>query len=83
VPAKQELETKLRSAGAGAQSRKKQLDVNAGEHQDVGDYPSRDHRMPVCCDTIIEKMKNRKRSNRDTAPKGHGGSLTIRYRLSR
>ena len=60
-------------------------DINAGElHRRVGDYPGRNHRMPVCCevmrgafapdggDVIVEQP-----------PSGQGASLTIRYALPR
>ena len=60
-------------------------EINAGElHRRVGDYPGRNHRMPVCCevmraalapdagDVIIEEQ-----------PSGQGASLTIRYVLPR
>jgi 5-methylcytosine-specific restriction protein A len=60
-------------------------EINAGElHRRVGDYPGRNHRMPVCCevmrgafapdagDLILEEP-----------PSGQGASLTIRYVLPR
>jgi hypothetical protein len=60
-------------------------EINAGElHRRVGDYPGRDHRMPVCCevmrgalaldagDVILEQP-----------PSGQGASLTVRYVLPR
>jgi hypothetical protein len=60
-------------------------EINAGDlHRRVGDYPGRNHRMPVCCevmrgafspdagDVILEEP-----------PSGHGASLTIRYVLPR
>lgn len=60
-------------------------EVNAGDlHRRVGDYPGRNHRMPVCCqvmraafapdagDVILEEP-----------PSGQGASLTIRYVLPR
>jgi 5-methylcytosine-specific restriction protein A len=58
-------------------------EVNAGElHRRVGDYPGRNHRMPVCCqvmraafapdagDVILEEPTS-----------GQGASLTILYVL--
>lgn len=61
------------------------VEINAGElHKRIGDYPSRNHRMPVCCavmrralaqdagDVILEEP-----------PSGQGASLTIRYVLPR
>jgi 5-methylcytosine-specific restriction protein A len=61
------------------------VEINAGElHRRVGDYPGKNHRMPVCCevmrralaldagDVIVEEP-----------PSGRGASLTIRYVLPR
>jgi hypothetical protein len=61
------------------------VEITAGElHKRVGDYPGRNHRMPVCCevmrgasapdagDVIVEQP-----------PSGQGASLTIRYVLPR
>lgn len=61
------------------------VEINAGElHGRVGDYPGRNHRMPVCCkvmhsafapdvgDVIVGEP-----------PSGQGASLTIRYVLPR
>jgi 5-methylcytosine-specific restriction protein A len=85
VPTKQDFETELRRQLAHAHNLgKAHLDVNAGElHRDVGGYPSSDHRMPVCCDTMIEEMKNQNDRILAQPPKGRGASLTIRYRLPR
>jgi len=60
-------------------------EINAGDlHRRVGDYPGRNHRMPVTCevmraafapdagDLILEEP-----------PSGQGASLTIRYVLPR
>ena len=60
-------------------------EINAGDlHRRVGDYPGRNHRMPVCCevmrgafapdagDVIVEEP-----------PSGQGASLTVRYVLPR
>ncbi len=64
---------------------KESAEINAGElHRRVGDYPGRNHRMPICCqvmraalapdagDVILEEP-----------PSGQGASLTIRYVLPR
>ena len=59
------------------------LDVNSGElHRDVGGYPGRDHRMPVCCDVMTASMKASDRIV-SQPEKGRGASLTIRYQLPR
>ena len=60
-------------------------EINAGElHRRVGDYPGKNHRLPICCevmrgalapdagDVILEQP-----------PSGQGASLTIRYVLPR
>jgi len=60
-------------------------EINAGElHRRVGNYPGRNHQMPVCCrvmraalapdagDLILQEP-----------PSGQGATLTIRYVLPR
>lgn len=60
-------------------------EINAGElHRRVGDYPGKNHRLPICCevmrgalapdagDVILEQP-----------PSGQGASFTIRYVLPR
>ncbi len=60
-------------------------EINAGElHRRVGDYPGKNHRLPICCevmrgalapdagDVILEQP-----------PSGQGANLTIRYVLPR
>lgn len=59
------------------------VDINAGHiHREVGEYPGRDHRMPICCAVMRSEM-----TSLDpiiaAPPKGNGASLTIRYRLPR
>jgi 5-methylcytosine-specific restriction protein A len=84
VPTKQDFETELRRQLAHAQNLgKSHLNVNAGElHRDVGEYPGRDHRMPVCCDVMVEEMNASDRILTQP-PRGRGASLTIRYALPR
>jgi len=61
------------------------VDINAGRlHRDVGGYPGRDHRMPLCSrvmrtamvtevgDTIVQQP-----------PSGQGARLTVRYVIPR
>lgn len=55
------------------------IDINAGAiHREIGGYPGKKHRMPICCN-VMESL----RINDDTVlrcpPKGKGASLTIRY----
>ncbi len=60
-------------------------EINAGDlHRRVGDYPGRNHRMPVCC----EVMRGAFASDAgdvivEEPPSGQGASLTIRYVLPR
>lgn len=71
----------LEAMRAGRES----VEISAGElHRRVGDYPGRNHRMPVCCqvmraaialdagDVIVEEP-----------PSGQGASFTARYVLPR
>jgi len=60
-------------------------EVNAGElHRRVGDYPGRNHRMPVCCGVMRAALAL---DAGDVVlaepPSGLGASLTIRYVLPR
>jgi 5-methylcytosine-specific restriction protein A len=55
------------------------VDVNSGDlHRQVGGYPGRNHRMPVCCEVMYGKMKGDD-AVLSAPPKGKGASLTIRY----
>lgn len=59
------------------------VDVKAGDlHRGVGGYPGHNHRMPVCCEVMLRKMKTG-----DTVlnepPKGKGASLELRYKIPR
>ena len=59
------------------------VDVTSGKlHRLVGGYPSRNHKMPSCCNAMTKAMQSG-----DTIlakpPKGRGATLTIRYLLPR
>jgi 5-methylcytosine-specific restriction protein A len=57
--------------------------VNAGDlHRRVGEYPGRNHRMPICCDVMKENMRPGDLIL-NQPPKGKGASLTIKYMLPR
>ena len=59
------------------------VDVNSGDlHRAVGDYPSRTHRMPSCCDVMKRHLSARDQILSEP-PSGKGASLTIRYALPR
>jgi len=63
----------------------KYVDVNAGElHRGLGGYPGPDHRVPVCCKVMKEKMAPDYGDKvLQEPPSGQGASLTIRYVLPR
>lgn len=59
------------------------LEVEAGAlHRRVGGYPTPDHRMPVCCNSMRAAMGPTDVILR-APPKGDGASLTIRYDIPR
>ncbi|MDR2590443.1 MAG: hypothetical protein LBC71_05605 [Oscillospiraceae bacterium] len=55
------------------------IDLVSGDiHRAVGGYPSKNHRMPICCEVMYSRM----RSNDIilyAPPKGKGATLKIRY----
>jgi hypothetical protein len=59
--------------------------INAGElHRRVGQYPGRDHRMPVCCEVMLGALAlDAGDIVLDRPPSGQGATLTIRYVLPR
>lgn len=60
------------------------VDVNAGDlHRRVGEYPSPDHRMPVCCSVMRSEFSADCDVVLESPPKGDGASLMIRYNLPR
>jgi len=60
-------------------------EINAGElHRRVGDYPGRNHRMPVCCEVMQGAFApDAGDVVLEGPPSGQGASLTIRYVLPR
>lgn len=59
------------------------VDVNAGNlHRRIGGYPTKDHRMPQCCEVMRDAMRPSDELVSEP-PSGQGASLTIRYRLPR
>lgn len=59
------------------------IDVKAGElHRRVGGYPSRNHRMPLCC-RAMRRIMQPGDEILDEPRSGMGATLTIRYRLPR
>ena len=59
------------------------IDVTSGAvHREIGGYPGRNHRMPVCCSVMKENMKSGG-SILSQPNKGQGATLVIRYILPR
>jgi hypothetical protein len=59
------------------------VDVLASElHERVGDYPGRNHRMPVCCGVMRDEMNDNDHVLAEP-PSGQGATLRVRYRLPR
>lgn len=58
------------------------VDVVSGQvHRNIGGYPSRNHRMPSCCQ-VMYSMKNNEDEIIYAPPKGKGATLQIRYYLN-
>jgi hypothetical protein len=59
------------------------VNINSGDlHRSVGGYPGRNHQMPSCCAAMESEMQDGDVII-SRPPKGHGASLTIRYKLPR
>jgi len=71
----------LEAMKAGRES----VEINAGElHRRVGDYPGRNHRMPVCCEVMRRTLAQDAGDVVLQEPlSGQGARLTIRYVLPR
>lgn len=60
------------------------VDINSGKlHRYVGGYPGTNHRMPLCCEVMYQFQKDGDEIIADETQKGHGASVTIRYKLPR
>jgi hypothetical protein len=61
------------------------VEIVAGDlHRRVGEYPGRNHRMPVCCEVMRGALAEDAGDVILTQPpSGQGASLTIRYVLPR
>jgi hypothetical protein len=76
--------TELKAQLSRAQKRgASYVEVNSGElHRKVGGYPGKGHRMPMCCEAMY--FMRQPGDEVIMSPKrGHGASLTIRYKLPR
>jgi len=74
------LERRFQVAAAKGQQ---SIDVRAGDlHQEVGNYPKPNHRMPTCCSILRSAMRGGDVILSQPL-KGNGASLTIRYQLPR
>ena len=55
------------------------IDIVSGDvHRAVGGYPGNNHRMPVCCEVMYDRMKGRDEVLA-APPKGKGATVKIRY----
>jgi hypothetical protein len=55
------------------------IDITSKDiHRKLGGYPSKNHRMPICCDVMYSMMKSNDKVLH-APPKGKGASLKIRY----
>ena len=55
------------------------IDIVSGDvHRAVGGYPGNNHRMPVCCEVMYERVKGDDEVIA-APPKGKGATLKIRY----
>ena len=62
---------------------KKEIEVHAGElHREVGVYPGKDYRMPVCCVLMLKEMRQGDLIL-SQPPKAKWANLTILYKLPR
>lgn len=58
------------------------IDVNSGElHKKVGGYPGHNHRLPLCCKTMKNNLKEKDIIIKQ--PPSGQGVLIIRYQLPR
>lgn len=84
MPGKEDFREQLAKVFAAATAAQRTyVDVRSGDlHKQVGGYPARNHRMPVCCDVMYAE-----KDAHDTIlckpEKGKGASLLIRYQLPR
>jgi 5-methylcytosine-specific restriction protein A len=61
----------------------RKISVNAGDlHRRVGNYPGRNHRMPMCCSAMRVEMRNGDEIVQ-SPPRGNGASFTVEYMLPR
>lgn len=75
---KAEINRLLSEAKANGET---QVELSAGRiHRNVGGYPGRNHRMPMCCEAMYELQKE-KDEVIQSPPSGKGATLKIRYYL--
>lgn len=79
-----DFESALRSELASAQrAGMKSVRIRSGDlHRQVGGYPGRSHRMPVCCSAMKALMLPGDRIIA-SPPRGAGASLVVEYQLPR
>lgn len=67
---------------AKSQNRASVQIISGDLHRELGGYPGRNHRMPVCCEVMYNLMQDSDEII-TAPPKGRGASLTIEYHLPR
>lgn len=85
MPTREEFKMELhRMIYEAMQQGRETVDINSGElHRRVGDYPGRNHRMPMCCAVMREAMVPNYDAAIEEAPSGQGATLVIRYVVPR
>lgn len=69
-------------AATAKKAERSSITVSAGElHRIVGGYPGKDHRMPICCRVMRERIRESDKIIAEP-PSGQGASLAIVYRLA-
>ena len=79
-PAREDFQIALQSLIQRThEQRKRSIGVRSGDlHREVGGYPGRNHRMPLCCAVMRDAM--REGATVESSPEsGQGASLLIRY----
>jgi len=81
-PERENFDTQLEAIFEAATDLKlSYIGVNSGQlHRLVGGYPDRNHRMPVCCASMRDKIDSHVGDRIiSTPPQGDGASLLIHY----
>lgn len=82
VPIKENFEVELENIleRARNQGREFKIVISKELHEKVGSYPGPNHRMPICCSVMKNRMKVGDTIT-NQPKKGNGATLTIKYLL--